>query len=73
MYEMSEISEYIIKNNIRKSKCVEDLFRLGKRKQIATDKLLIIHTDIESMILLLLNHLNAMNPLSKPHNVNITI
>lgn len=55
------------------SKCVVDLFRLGKRKQIATDRLLAIQTDKNSLILLFINHLNATNPLNKPHNRNITV
>ena len=50
-----------------------DLFRLGKRKQIATDRLLAIQTDKESLRVLFLNHLKAMNPLNKPHRRKITV
>ena len=73
MYGISEINEYIISTNIRYAECVVDLLRLGKRKQIATERLLAIQTDKESVIVPSLNHLKAMNPLNKPQNRNITV
>ena len=42
------------KMQVAKTECVVDLFRLGKRKQIATDRLLAIQTDKQSLIILFL-------------------